>query len=372
MDNVEKIKVGVLGCTGLVGQQFIKLLANHPFFEPVLLAASPESSGKPYGEAVAWQFPEGIPAEVAGLEVIPCLKEELIRKDISLYFSALPSNVGSQVEDCLRKNGKFVFSNASSFRLDDLVPIVIPEVNPEHLTSVVCQKKEYGGFIVTNPNCVVSGLALALKPLLDWQIRSVALTTFQAISGAGVKGVPSLILVNNILPYIKDEEEKIERETRKILGQWLNKQFIPAELNFLINCARVPVRNGHLMSVAVELSQSFEVEEVVEKFRTFLGIPQEMGLPTAPQQPIIVRLEQDRPQPRFDEDAGSGSLAAGMAVTIGRVRKKGQYLLFFLLVNNLIRGAAGASILNAELAFSLKLISPYLDEYSLKIKELFP
>ena len=354
----EKIKVGVLGSTGLVGQQLLRLLDQHPFFEVALVAASEQSAGKAYHEAVVWQFPEEINPKIAALPVES--NEAVLSRgqDISIFFSALPAGVALALEKTLRRAGKYVFSNASSHRLTKDVPLIIPEVNPEHLASLGPQKKKYSGFIVTNPNCVVAGLALGLKPLKDLEIKNLQVTTFQAISGAGLNGVSALALAGNVLPVIPEEETKIFQETRKILGQWSVSGFKPAQFDLIASCVRVPVPVGHLLSVVVELARPFDLDEIALRLATFRGLPQQFKLPTASTRPIVLWGEDNRPQPKFDSWLGHPPRARGMAIAIGRLRQHGQFLTFFLLVNNLVRGAAGAALLNAELALALELISP--------------
>ncbi|MFX1537979.1 MAG: aspartate-semialdehyde dehydrogenase, partial [Promethearchaeota archaeon] len=345
---MKKLRTCVMGATGIVGQQFINILANHPYFELVGLTASTKSAGKRYFEATEWSIGRNIPKSVANEVVIENKLEKILRKDLDLVFSALPSNVAGEIESSLAKEGIFVFSNASAHRMDSKVPILIPEVNPDHLNIVTYQN--FDGFIVTNSNCSAAGLVIALKPLMKFGIKSIIVTTYQALSGAGRPGVASMDILGNIIPYIKEEEEKIERETRKMLGTFKDNQIKFADFYINASCARVPVKNGHLESVVVKFEEDTTVEAALKAFNDFTGEPQLMKLPTAPKKPIILNEELNRPQPVRDLYSSGSNEAPGMAVTVGRVRKKGSRLNFFLLVHNTIRGAAGCSIMNAELA----------------------
>lgn len=348
---MEKIPCAILGCTGLVGQYFVKLLCDHPFFEIKILTASERSRGKKLGDFLEWIEDGTFPEELRGKEIMLTTEDTILDSGVKVVFSALPANIAGPIEDNLRREGLFVFSNSSAHRMDPDVPILIPEINPEHILLAEVQKEKFGGFIVTNSNCTTFGLALALKPLLDFGIKRVFMSSYQSISGAGRKGLPSLDIIGNLIPYIKDEEEKVEKESKKILGSLKEKEIEPVQIKFAVNCCRVPVRVGHLESVFVELERESTVEEIANAFSNFKSIPQEAGLPSAPEKPLIVREEQNRPQPELDSDAGNPERAKGMAVSIGRIRKRGKILSFFLLVNNLIRGSAGGSVLNAEFAY---------------------
>ncbi|MGQ9618977.1 MAG: aspartate-semialdehyde dehydrogenase [Candidatus Aminicenantia bacterium] len=340
---MKKFSCAVLGCTGLVGQCFVKLLHDHPFFEIKLLTASEISAGKIYGESVKWAIGGNVPTPVKDKDIKLTSEEEILKAEVEIVFSALPAKIGGPLEDSLRKKGIYVFSNSSAHRMDSDVPILIPEINSEHLQLTEIQRKKYGGFIVTNSNCTTSGLVLSLKPLLSFKIKRILMSSYQSISGAGRRGLPSMEILGNAIPFVKEEEEKVERETRKILGDF--------DGEIITNCCRVPIKIGHLESVVVEFEKDFEIEETIEKFRNFRGVPQHLNLPTAPENPVIVKFDDDRPQPELDAGAGEPERAKGMAITIGRLRKKGKFLTYFLLVNNLIRGSAGGSVLNAELAF---------------------
>lgn len=339
-----KIPVGVLGATGAVGQRFIQLLADHPWFVVSDVAASDRSAGKPYHEACTWRLPGEPPADVAALTV----KTTEGPFQAKLLFSGLDSSVAGEVEAALSRKGYAVISNSRNHRMDDDVPLLIPEINPEHLAAVdVQRKKTGGGYIVTNPNCSVVGLAMALAPLQKAiGIESVAVVTLQALSGAGYPGVASLDVADNVIPFIGGgEEEKIETEPLKILGDFTGGAFRPAEIQISASVHRVAVSDGHTMAAFLRLKQKTSAEQARRLLAGFSGEPQKWRLPTAPARPIHVLDESDRPQPRLDRDR-----ERGMAVSVGRVREDGHYdLKLEALVHNTIRGAAGAAILNAEL-----------------------
>lgn len=345
-----------MGCTGLVGQQFVRMLDNHPFFELAGLTSSSRSAGKKYAKALNWAVGGEIPEMAKEMEVMETRPDHLLRCEPKVVFSALPSFMAEKAEQSLRNQGIFLFSNASTHRLDEDVPILIPEVNPGHLEVVHQQLSRYKGFIVTNSNCSASGLVMALKPLERFGIHSVTVTTYQSISGAGRRGLPAMDIAANVIPFIRSEEEKIERESKKILGKFGKDKIIPNDIPINASCCRVPVREGHLMSVVIELKENADVQDVENALSTFKGAPQEMKLPTAPERPLIVVNDEDRPQPILDVRAGCPERARGMAVTIGRIRKKAGSINLFLLVHNLVRGAAGTCILNAELAVRKNLI----------------
>lgn len=347
----KRIKVGIMGCTGLVGQQFVKMLSNHPYFEITCLTASKNSEGKEYGKAVSWMIGDKIPEQVKNLIIQKTSTEIFLKNDVRIVFSALPSPVAKDIEMELRKSGIYVFSNASAYRMNPEIPIIIPEINPEHFELAIKQKMKYGGFIITNSNCTTSGFAFSLKPILDLEPISAIVTTYQAISGAGRKGLASMYILGNVIPFIKEEEEKIERESRKILGEVVNGEIKEREIKIIANCARVPVIFGHLESITLEFKNDIDLELFINKLKKFKGEPQKLNLPSAPKNPIIISEEKDRPQPSFDANNENG-----MSVTIGRIRKKYNRISFFLLVNNLVRGAAGTSVLNAEYAFKKKII----------------
>jgi len=345
-----KIEAGILGATGTVGQQIAALLAGHPWFELKWLAASERSTGKQYG-GLPWRLPVPLPDEFARLTV-ENLKPGAGPK---LVFSALDSGVAGEVETEFAAAAHLVVSNARNHRMDPLVPLLIPEINADHLALVPLQQKKNGwrGAIVTNPNCSAVILALALAALRPFQLKRVLVTTLQALSGAGYPGVASLDATANVIPYIEGEEEKIEAETRKILGRLVKGavELHPAAIS--ATTTRVPVVNGHTESVSVELGKKAAREDILTAFREFAGEPQKLGLPSAPAQPIVYHDSPDRPQPRLDVERGGG-----MIVQIGRLRY--CHVLdykFIALGHNTIRGAAGAAILNAELLAAKNLLS---------------
>lgn len=334
--------VAVLGATGAVGQRFVQLLAHHPWFELAELAASERSAGKPYGEAVRWLLPGGVPEGPAALEVLPP-DPDAVRAD--LVFSALDVDAASRLEGRFRERGATVVSNAGSFRRDPEVPLVVPEINAAHLESVKDQRVKHGGAIVTNPNCSTIGLCLALHPLEKaFGLERVAVTTLQALSGAGHPGVPSLEALDNVLPEIRGEEEKVEWEPRKIFGARSDGAFVPAGLRVSAQCTRVPVRDGHTLSVSVKLGREAGLEEVRGAYSGYRSPLEGLGLPSAPDRPVVLEESPCRPQPLLDRDA-----SGGMAVTAGRLRPC-PVLDFRLvaLVHNTIRGAAGGTVLIAE------------------------
>ncbi len=338
-----KIAVGVLGATGAVGQKFIKLLEDHPWFEVTEVAASERSAGKSYQDAVAWKQTTPIPEGVRRLEVRPCAPGLKCR----IVFSGLDAAVAGPVEESFAQAGYVVLSNSRNHRLDEDVPLVIPEVNPDHmgLLPIQRQNRNARGCIVTNSNCSTMFLAMALAPLHKAVgVEKVVVTTMQAISGAGYPGVASLDILGNVIPHIGGEEEKMEIETRKILGRFNGRSVDLADFAVSAQCNRVPVEDGHTESVSVKLARPVAAADIVTLLRDFSGPPQSLKLPSAPERPIIVMDENDRPQPRFDVNR-----AHGMATLVGRVRSCPVLdFKFTVLGHNTIRGAAGASILNAE------------------------
>jgi aspartate-semialdehyde dehydrogenase len=340
-----KYRVGILGATGTVGQRFIQLLEGHPQFEVAALAASDRSRGKAYSEACAWRLPGDMPESVRGLKV----QAPEPPLDCEVVFSSLPGDIARSTEESFARAGYAVISNSSALRMDEDVPLLIPEVNHEHLAQLDTQKASRGlerGMIVTNPNCSTIMLALALAPLhARFGIESCVATTLQALSGAGYPGVPSLDAVDNVIPYIGGEEEKIESETLKILGRLEGGRIQDAPFKVSAQVHRVNVSDGHMAAVRVKLGRQVSLEELREAFASFTSLPQELRLHTAPPRPIVVREEPDRPQPRLDRDAGRG-----MSVTVGRIfPDKVLDYRFVALSHNTVRGAAGAAILNAEL-----------------------
>ena len=337
----KKTEVGVLGATGMVGQQFVARLARHPWFEVTWLAASERSEGKTYASAAPWRLATPMPDACRGLIVNACVPG----RGPKVVFSALDASAADRLELEFAAAGHVVLSNARSFRMDPVVPLLIPEINADHLSILADQRRQKGwtGAIVTNPNCATVVLAMALAPLRLFTIRRVIVSTMQAVSGAGYPGVPSLDILGNVIPYIGNEEEKIESETLKILGGRGGQ--VPYEAIVSAQANRVAVIDGHTMTVSVELDDTPTPEDVMEAMRSFRGRPQELKLPTAPDPPIVVTREPNRPQPRLDAD-----LADGMAVSVGRVRPCPVFSTKFVaLGHNTIRGAAGASVLNVEL-----------------------
>jgi len=349
-----KIKVGILGATGVVGQRFVQLLSDHPWFEITEVAASERSANQTYEEAVSgrWKIEGEIPEKVKKFEVKECLPN----LDCKVVFSALDASVAGPIEEEFAKEGYIVISNARNHRMDPDVPLLVPEVNPEHIEVITLQQKKWskGGYIVTNPNCSTIGLVMALAPLKEaFGLKKVILTTLQALSGAGYPGVASLDILDNVIPFISGEEEKIETESLKILGEFDGSNFIPAEIKISASCTRVNVRDGHLESVSVEVKKKpKDLEEIIKVWESFNPL-RELQLPSAPKKPIIYRVEPDRPQPLKDRNAEQG-----MACVVGRLRPcKVLDFKFFLLSHNTIRGAAGAAVLNAEYLFKKGYIS---------------
>jgi len=350
----KKIKVGVLGATGAVGQKFIALLAEHPWFDVTAVAASKRSVDKTYGEATHWLQDGPLPESIRELPVQACRPA----LDCQIVFSGLDASVAGEVEAEFAGAGYAVFSNARNHRLDDDVPLVIADINAEHLDLIEPQMKErdWPGFIVTNPNCSTIFLAMALAPLHQaFGVEQVMVVTLQAISGAGYPGIASLDILGNVVPFIAGEEEKIEVETRKILGEARGETVELADFAISAQATRVPVEDGHTECVSVKLKQPASVEEIQECYAAFRGLPQDLNLPSAPAQPMIVMLENDRPQPKRDV-----MYAKGMATLIGRIRPCPILdYRFIVLGHNTIRGAAGASILNAELMVAQGKITPH-------------
>jgi aspartate-semialdehyde dehydrogenase len=345
-----KVEVGILGATGTVGQQFIALLAGHPWFRTTWLAASERSAGKRYGD-LAWRLPVATPEDVAGLSV------EALTPGVGpkLVFSALDSSIAGQAEADFAAAGHIVISNSRNHRMDPLVPLLIPEINADHLGLLPAQKREQkrSGAIITNSNCSTMFLAIALGALRKFQPKWVLVTTLQALSGAGYPGVASLDATANVIPFIDGEEEKIETETRKILGHFDGKTIVPYPMTISATTTRVPVVNGHTEAVSVEFEKTVSREEILEAFSNFSGVPQELRLPSAPPKPIIYLDAPNRPQPRLDVERDGG-----MVVHVGRLRACPVLgYKFVILGHNTIRGAAGAAILNAELMSAKGLLA---------------
>ena len=339
-----RIRVAVLGATGAVGQTFIRLLADHPWFQLAELAASERSAGRPYGEAARW-IGDAMPHQVRGMTVLPCDPRHVTSP---LVFSALDSAVAGDVELAFARAGRLVLSNAKNFRMDDDVPLVLPEVNADHLALLEVQraKRGWSGGIVTNANCASIMAVMALAPLHEaFGISRLFVATMQAVSGAGYPGVPSLDILGNVIPFIKDEEAKIETEICKMLGRRVDTRIEPAAITISAHANRVAVENGHTVCLSVDFDTHVGADAALEVLREWRGDASARDLPSSPARALVVTDQPDRPQPRRDVDAGRG-----MTVTVGRVR--GDPLFDVKLVamgHNTIRGAAGASVLNAEL-----------------------
>jgi aspartate-semialdehyde dehydrogenase len=350
-----KIPVGILGATGTVGQRFIQLLYEHPWFEITWLAASDRSAGKLYPEAAKWNLATPIPARIAAMKVSAAAPDSTTPK---LVFAALDATAAQQIEPAFAEAGHAVVSNSSAFRMAEDVPLIIPEVNGDHVPLIKTQKwyKKNGGFMVTNPNCSAIGLVLALAPLhRRFGIDKIFVATMQAISGAGYPGVPSMDILGNVIPYIAKEEDKMEAETRKLLGSLkegslkegsLNGSHVAdADLTLSAHCNRVAVEDGHTESVSLKLRKPATAKEIIDAWNEFRCLPQKLKLPTAPEQPVIYESAPDRPQPRLDRDRGRG-----MSAVCGRLRPCNIFdWKFTVLSHNTIRGAAGAAVLNGEL-----------------------
>jgi len=346
-----KYSVGILGATGMVGQRYIQLLENHPWFEVTWLAASDRSSGKPYGEAAKWRLDTPLPERIAKMTVSPAEPEGAPK----IIFASVDAAIAREMEPKFAAAGSAVISNSSAFRMEPNVPLVLPEVNADHLQMIEEQpsRKESGGYIVTNSNCSAMGLVLALKPIEErFGIEQIFVTTMQAVSGAGYPGVASMDILDNVIPYIGSEEEKLETETLKLLGKLEGSAVTPLAAQMTAHCNRVPVIDGHTECVSIKLGKKLgrEVkrEDILAAWAEFNPLAG-LDLPFAPEQPIEWRTENDRPQPRLDRGRGKG-----MTVTVGRLRPCNLLdWKFVLLSHNTVRGAAGATILNAEMLASL-------------------
>jgi aspartate-semialdehyde dehydrogenase len=345
-------KIGILGATGMVGQRFIQLLEHHPYFEVAWLAASDRSSGKKYGDAVKWKLDTALPENIANMTISPAKPEGAPK----VIFAALDTDIALELEPLFADAGCAVISNSSAFRMHEDVPLVIPEVNSDHLPILEEQerRKKNGGYIVTNPNCSTIGLVLVLKPIVDrFGIDAIFASTMQAVSGAGYPGVPSMDILGNVIPFIKNEEEKMQAETLRLLGSRDGKIVRPLDAKMAAHCNRVAVEDGHTESVSIKLTRPATREQILEAWAEFKPLAGR-DLPMAPAQPIEFLSQDDRPQPRVDKMRGRG-----MAASVGRLRP--CTLLdwkFTVLSHNTIRGAAGAAILNAELLVSLGKLEP--------------
>jgi len=345
---MKKYRVGILGATGTVGQRFVQLLQGHPQFEITALAASDRSAGKPYAEACAWKLSGSIPENVREIAVKP-IEPPL---DCDIVFSSLPSSVARETEEAFARAGYPVISNSSSYRMDEDVPLLIPEINHEHLGLIETQQKNRGygkGFIVTNPNCAVVSFTPPLAALHEkFGVESVMVTTMQAISGAGYPGVASLDITDNVVPYIAGEEPKVETEAQKILGKFADGAITKADFSVSAQCFRVNVIDGHTASVRVNLRETATLEDVVAAIKAYPSLK----LHSSPQTFIYVTDEPTRPQPRLDRETGNG-----MTITVGRVFPDNIFdYKFVALSHNTVRGAAGAAVLNAELLIEKGII----------------
>lgn len=336
------LNVGILGATGAVGQRFVQLLANHPWFKLTTLTASERSAGKRYADAVNWRLDSPFP-ESAGEVIVSPTNVDAV-KDCDIVFSALPAELAGKLETDIADAGVGVFSNASSHRMDADVPLMIAEVNPEHAALIDVQRKKRDGFIVTNPNCSTIMLATALAPLRKFQFSGIQVATMQAISGAGFDGVPAFGIYDNVIPFISGEEEKMAREANKILGTFENGAITGAPFTVSASCNRVPVIDGHTLNVWIDIKAT--PDEVIDAFKTWEA--PFSGLPTQPAKSVLYLPDENRPQPRLDRNRGNA-----MTVSVGRVR---EGIRFVAMGHNTIRGAAGASVLNAELLHMKKYV----------------
>jgi aspartate-semialdehyde dehydrogenase len=348
--NENRIPVGILGATGMVGQHFVKFLQNHPWFEITWLGASDRSAGKPYREATSWRLDGGMPTSVQHINVEECKPAKAPR----LVFSSMDASVATEIEREFAQAGHVIVSNSRNHRMEPDVPLLIPEVNPDHLKIIPYQQRKRGwkGQIATNPNCSTMVLAIALAPLKQFGITRVIAATMQAISGAGYPGVASMDINANVIPFVGGEEEKMQQETQKILGEFTGEGLRPLNAKVSAHCNRVPVVDGHTVVVSVEFERKPSQDDILRALVNYRGIPQERKLPSAPPRPIIYMEEADRPQPRRDAER-----ERGMATFIGRLRECPVLdYKFVALSHNTIRGAAGAAVLNAELMYSEGLL----------------
>jgi len=346
-----RIPVGILGATGMVGQHFVKFLQNHPWFEIAWVAASDRSAGKPYREATAWRLDGLMPSGVEQMKVDECKTGNGAPR---LVFSAMDASVATEIERAFAQAGHVVVSNSRNHRMEPDVPLLIPEVNPDHLKIIPLQQRRRGwkGQIATNPNCSTIVLAMALAPLKQFGIRRVVATTMQAISGAGYPGVASMDINANVIPFIGSEEEKMQQETQKILGDFTGEAIQPLAAKVSAHCNRVPVVDGHMVATSVELERKPKLDELIQALDSFRSVPQQRNLPSAPERPVQYMEAPDRPQPRRDVERDHG-----MAVYVGRLREcPALDYKFIALGHNTIRGAAGAAVLNAELMYSEGLL----------------
>ena len=343
---MKPIEVGVLGGTGMVGQHFIRFLQGHPWFKLSWMGASDRSAGKPFKEATAWRLDGQMPESVANIVVSDCKPGGAPK----LMFSAMDASVATEIEREFAQAGHVIVSNSRNHRMEPDVPLLVPEVNPSHLSLIPIQQKKRGwkGMIITNPNCSTVVLTMSLAPIAQFGITRVFAATLQAVSGAGYPGVASMDITANVVPFIGGEEEKMQQETQKILGRVADGKSVPLDARVSAHCNRVAVVDGHMVATSVEFRTKPSHDELIEAFKRFRGVPQERSLPSAPQNPVIYLDQQDRPQPRRDATRENG-----MTVSVGRLRECSVLDWKFVACgHNTIRGAAGAAVLNAELALS--------------------
>ena len=348
--NENRIPVGILGATGMVGQQFVKFLQNHPWFDIAWMGASDRSAGKPYCEATSWRLDGAMPAGVRNVMVNECKPVNAPR----LVFSAMDASVATEIERDFAQAGHVIVSNSRNHRMEPDVPLLIPDVNPDHVKIIPHQQRTRGwkGQIATNPNCSTAVLVTALAPLKPFGIKRVIATTMQAISGAGYPGVASMDINANVIPYIGGEEEKMQQEAQKILGEFTGDSLRPLNAKVSAHCNRVPVVDGHMVATSVEFERKPTKDEIIRAMANYRSVPQERNLPSAPQRPVIYMEENDRPQPRRDVER-----ERGMAAFVGRLRPCPVFdWKFVALAHNTVRGAAGAAVLNAELMHSEGLL----------------
>ena len=349
----DRLPTAILGASGYIGQHFARLLADHPWFAPPLLGASERSEGRTLAEL--WQLTDPPPEPLSESRFEPLSPSALRRRGVRVVFSALPSGLAGALESDLVRRGISVFSNAADHRTDRSIPLLVPEVNASRLT-VLGRPPRGRGLLVTNPNCSAAGLVVALAPLLPLLApRAVHVSTYQALSGAGFPGVPSLAIQDNVVPFIREEEEKLARESQLLLGSNRHRSVVPLATPIVAHCARVATRDGHLEAVTVEARRRPPLDRIERALREFDPL-RPRALPTAPSPPVVLRTEADRPQPLRDRWAGAPARARGMAVSVGRLRWEPPYLRFFLLSHNAVRGGAGGSVLNAELALDEHLL----------------
>jgi len=338
---MDRLRCGILGSTGMIGQRFVQFLSGHPWFELTELYTSRRVTGRTYSEVVGWMLGPDVPDDASEISMSSSDPDVVSSSDADILFSALPADAASRVERAASKAGKHVISNSSLHRMDLDVPLVVPEVNGGHLS--ILKDRSSGGVLATNPNCTTTGLVMALGPMKEAIGGEVFVSSYQAISGAGHPGVPALDIFGNVLPFIDGEEEKLVQETGKILGKVSDGAVLPEAVRVVPNCVRVGVRDGHLISVSFRLNEGYEREDVFSLMDSLKGL---QGLPSAPAVPLVIRTEEDRPRPDLDAFAGD---PPGMSATVGRVRVDEGILRMFVLVNNTIRGGAGNAVLIAEM-----------------------